>query len=115
MTEDTSVKRVLIHTIGSLGDTIVGLPCYHLIARAFPNSQRILLTNTPVHQKAPFAYAVLGNSGLVHGYIRYDCTKRAALWRKAREIRQFKPDVIVNVLGFHRSKSRLRRDALFFV
>lgn len=26
-------KRVLIYRLGSLGDTVVALPCFHLIAR----------------------------------------------------------------------------------
>lgn len=114
MTENTSVNRVLIHQMGSLGDTIVALPCYHLIARAFPNSQRMLLTNTPHLQKAPSADAILGNSGLIHGYIQYDPAKRAALWRKAREIRRFKPDVVVYIMWIYRPEAQLRRDVRFF-
>ena len=79
MSPDTSVKRVLIYRLGSLGDTVVALPCFHLIARAYPNADRRLLTNFHVHAKAPAAAAVLGNSGLVHGYMRYTMAALAAV------------------------------------
>jgi hypothetical protein len=62
---------VLIYRLGSLGDTVVALPCFHLIARCFPQAERVLLTNFPVHAKATATAAVLGDSGLVHGYMRY--------------------------------------------
>ena len=35
-----------------------------------------MLTNFPVHAKAPAAAAVLGDSGLVHGYMRYSVGTR---------------------------------------
>src|ERR1700751_5875565 len=91
--ERVEVERVLIYRLGSLGDTTVALPCFHLIERAFPNAQRRLLTNFPVHSKAPAAAAVLGDSGLVHGYMRYAAGTRnpAELLRLAGEIRRFRP------------------------
>ena len=64
MLPNSTVKKVLIYRLGSLGDTTVALPCFHLIERAFPASERVLLTNFPVHAKAPASAAVLGDSGL---------------------------------------------------
>lgn len=61
-------RKVLIYRLGSLGDTAVALPCFHLIARAFPDSERRLLTNFPVHAKAPASAAVLGDASLPQGY-----------------------------------------------
>ncbi|MGA2046628.1 MAG: glycosyltransferase family 9 protein, partial [Terracidiphilus sp.] len=97
MNPDPSIRRVLIHRLGSLGDTVVALPCLHLIARVFPNAERRLLTNFPVHAKAPASAAVLEGSGLVHGYMRYTAGTRnpAELLRLAGEIRRFRPDVVV--------------------
>jgi len=97
---DTSVQRVLIHRLGSLGDTVVALPCFHLIARAYPHAERRLLTNFPVHAKAPASAAVLGDSGLVHGYLRYTVGTRNAgeLLRLAWQIRRFRPDVLVYLM-----------------
>jgi hypothetical protein len=36
-------ERVLIYRLGSLGDTVVALPALHLVARAFPNAERVML------------------------------------------------------------------------
>jgi ADP-heptose:LPS heptosyltransferase len=106
---------VLIYRLGSLGDTVVALPCFHLIARAFPNAKRRLLTNFPVHAKAPASAAVLGNSGLVHGYMRYTVGTRnpLELMRLAREIRRFRPDLVVYLMHI-RPWNAIRRDRLFF-
>jgi ADP-heptose:LPS heptosyltransferase len=106
---------VLIYRLGSLGDTTVALPCFHLIERAFPESERILLTNFPVHAKAPASAAVLGDSGLVQGYMRYTVGTRSPreLWKLALEIRRFKPDVLVYLMPL-RSAKAVQRDRLFF-
>ena len=73
------------------------LPCFHLIARAFPHAERRLLTNFPVHGKAPSSAAVLGDSGLVDGYMRYTAGtwNRLELLRLGVEIRRFRPDVLI--------------------
>ncbi|MFC5864585.1 glycosyltransferase family 9 protein [Acidicapsa dinghuensis] len=115
VTPDPSVRKVLIYRLGSLGDTVVALPCFHLIERKFPNAERRLLTNFPIHAKAPASAAVLGDSGLVHGYMRYTVGTRSAgeLLRLAREIRRFKPDVLVYLMPV-RSTASVQRDKWFF-
>jgi ADP-heptose:LPS heptosyltransferase len=111
-----AVKRVLIYRLGSLGDTTVALPCFHLIERTYPNAERILLTNFPIHAKAPASAAVLGDSGLVHGYMRYSVGTRSPieLFHLAREIRRFKPDILVYLMPV-RSLRAVRRDKWFFL
>lgn len=110
-----SIRRVLIYRIGSLGDTVVALPCFHLIERAFPQAQRHLLTNFPVHAKAPASAAVLGESGLVHGYLRYTAGTRNLLQLAAvaMAVRRFRPDVLIYLMPV-RSLQTVRRDQLFF-
>ena len=114
MQSNPTIRKVLIYRLGSLGDMIVSLPCLHLIERAFPNSERILLTNFPVQAKAPAAADVLGESGLVHGYMRYTVGVRSpgALLRLALEVRRFNPDVLVYLMP-PRSSKDARRDELF--
>ncbi len=94
---------------------MVALPCYHLIARVFPQAERMLLTNFPVHAKAPAAAAVLGGSGLVHGYLRYTAGTRriGELVRLAWQIRRFGPDLLVYLMPA-RPLRNVRRDQLFF-
>ncbi len=115
MPPDTTVERVLIYRLGSLGDTTVALPILHLVERSYPTAERRMLTNFPVHSKAPASAAVLGDSGFVHGYIRYAAGTRnpLELLRVAREVRRFKPDVLVYLIGV-RNRRSYRRDKWFF-
>ncbi|MGD0370032.1 MAG: glycosyltransferase family 9 protein [Acidobacteriaceae bacterium] len=113
--DPASVKRVLIYRLGSLGDTVVALPALHVIERAFPAAQRVMLTNVPVQTKAPAAWSVLEGSGLVHGYISYPPGTRklaelAGVWRG---IRRFRPEVLI-YLTAPRGEQTVRRDARFF-
>jgi ADP-heptose:LPS heptosyltransferase len=109
------VKKILIYRLGSLGDTVVALPCLHLLARLFPDAERRLLTNFPVHAKAPAAAAVLGSSGLVHDYMRYAAGTRnpLELLRLAMEIRSFRPDLLVYLMHV-RGWNTVVRDRAFF-
>lgn len=109
------VKRVLIYRLGSLGDTVVALPALRVIARAYPHAERILLTNIPVHAKAPAAAAILEGSGLVHGYIDYPIATRSAL-RLARVwwgIARLQPDIAI-YLTVPRGQQAIERDRKFF-
>jgi ADP-heptose:LPS heptosyltransferase len=112
---DVPVRRILIYRLGSLGDTLAALPCFHLLARRYPLAERRLLTNFPVHAKAPAAAAVLGESGLVHGYLPYTVGTRRPdeLLRLAWRIRRFRPDLLVYLMPIRPSKS-VQRDAAFF-
>lgn len=109
------VKRVLIYRLGSLGDTLVALPSLHLVARAFPDAERRLLTNFPVNVKAPPAAAVLENSGLVHGYFRYAVGTRSPLElaKLAWTLWRWRADVLV-YLGPARGVESAKRDEKFF-
>jgi len=112
---ESSIRKILIYRLGSLGDTVVALPCFHLIARTFPQAERLLLTNFPIHAKAPASAAVLGDSGLVHGYMRYTVGTRRIdeLLRLAWEIRRFHPDLLVYLMP-QRPWRNVQRDQTFF-
>jgi heptosyltransferase III len=66
-----SKETILIFRLGSLGDTIVVLPCFHAIARRFPDARKVVLTNAPVSIKAPRIASILGPSGLVDDFIEF--------------------------------------------
>ena len=109
------VRRVLIYRLGSLGDTMVVLPCLHLVARLFPNAERRMLTNVPVHGKAPASSAILGDSGLVSSYITYAVGSRSPveLARILLQVRLFRPEVMI-YLTKPRGEQVLARDRKFF-
>jgi ADP-heptose:LPS heptosyltransferase len=75
----------------------------------------MLLSNFPIHAKAPASAAVLDGSGLVHGYMRYTIGTRSfkELVRLMWQIRRFGPDVLVYVMPL-RGEKAAKRDALFF-
>jgi heptosyltransferase-3 len=110
-----AVKRVLIYRIGSLGDTVVALPCFYLVARAFPKATCKLLTNFPIQAKAPSSAAILEGTGLVQGYFRYLIGTRSPveLLRLWWQIVRWRPDVLV-YLNAARGVKAAERDRLFF-
>ena len=115
VTRNLKTKRVLVYRLGSLGDMVVALPALHLVARAFPNAERRMLTNVPVSSKAPAAAAVLDGAGLIHGYFKYKVGTRTARdllslwWRLVR----WRPEVVVYMAAF-RGHASVVRDARFF-
>ncbi len=108
-------KSVVIYRLGSLGDTLVALPCFHLIAQAFPDARRLVLTNQPVASNAAPLGVILGESGLIDGTIAYPVRLRsiaglAGLWRDLRRVRA---DTLV-YLTANRGALAVARDYAFF-
>jgi heptosyltransferase III len=94
-------KRILIFRPGSLGDTIVALPCFHLLARVFPDAERRVLKNVRWKSVQVGVEAALRGSGLVHGYFEVDHRRMFAhpreLWALMKRIRAWKPDLLVHL------------------
>jgi ADP-heptose:LPS heptosyltransferase len=112
---DRSVRRVLIFRHGSLGDTVVALPAFHLIARAFPAAERAVLTNVPRNPRETDLDAILGGTGLVHRYLHYlagAASPRALLQLRGR-IRAFRPEVLVYLAERKRGSQSVRQLAFF--
>lgn len=58
-------RQMLIFRLGSIGDTVVALPCFHAIARRFPEHHKVLLTNSTLERRASSAETVLTGTGLI--------------------------------------------------
>jgi heptosyltransferase III len=110
-----SPEKILIYRLGSLGDTVIALPCFHLIRKAFPTSKITILTNAPVSGKAAPAMAILENSGLCDDAISYPVgTRNASELAKVRQsIRQTQPGILIH-LAAGRGLLKSLRDYLFF-
>lgn len=112
---DPFIKRVLIYRLGSLGDTVVALPALHLVARAYPNAERRMLTNVPVNANAPAAAQILTGTGLIDGYFRYTVGTRnllelGTLWW---DLVRWRPQAVVYLAAF-RGEASVVRDSRFF-
>jgi len=64
-------RSVLIFRIGSIGDTVVALPCFHAIARAYPRHRKVLLTNAVASARASSVESVLEGSGLIDATVYF--------------------------------------------
>src|SRR2546422_11247102 len=86
-------RRILIYRLGSLGDTVVALPALRLVARAFEDAERWVLTNFNVSHKAAPMASVLEGTGLVHGYLEYPPGLRrlSGVVQLRADIRRFHP------------------------
>jgi len=103
-----------IFRLGSLGDTIVALPCFHAIERQFGTSKRVLITNSPVSAKAPRIMSIIGPSGLVHGSIEFTSPLNGtAAIRLYEAVRAARLETII-YLGPRPKRKDFFRDIAFF-
>ena len=65
------METIVIFRIGSLGDTVVALPCFHRIEKSYSAARRVLVTDIPASQKAAPVESVLRGSGLIHDVIYF--------------------------------------------
>lgn len=108
-------EKILIFRHGSVGDTVVALPCFHLIARVFPEAERRLLTTISPDENAAPVSAALEHAGLVHRYMTYPVgsCNFTKLFELREEIKKWAPEILI-YLAEPRSPWSAWRDALFF-
>jgi ADP-heptose:LPS heptosyltransferase len=87
----TTEEVVLIFQIGSMGDTVISMPCYREIARRYPDATRYLLTNYPTGKKMVPAESILSGTGLIAGSVEYPMPLRGKdaiieLYEKVRSL-----------------------------
>lgn len=107
--------NLVIFRIGSIGDTVVAMPCFHAIARAFPQHRKILLTDAVAYARASSVETVLEGTGLIHDALyfpvgRGKITHSVAL---ARQLRQLRAEALV-YLAPRTTRLQVYRDLLFF-
>lgn len=111
-----NVTRVLVFRPGYLGDTVVALPAFRVIARKFPDAELRVLTQFTDNPKAAPLAQVLERTGLAHGYIRYPPRIRgiASLSSVRNDIRNYNPDVLVYLAPALSGLAKMLRDVAFF-
>jgi heptosyltransferase-3 len=111
----TNKQRLVIFQIGSLGDTVISLPCFREIARRHPDAERYLLTNLPVGRKMVQAEALLAPCGLIHGCVEYPWPLRGArnIFDLYQRLRALKIDVLYYLAPETRLLNLVRHYAFF--
>ncbi len=113
-------KRILIFRIGHLGDTLVSLPAFWAVKKAFPEAEISLLTNTDANNPQYIAAQnVLPKEGLFDKWLKYptglDKYKTIQAFKTLLlEIRRDKYDAVIYLMTRNRTLKQIRRDELFF-
>lgn len=109
------IERVLVYRLGSLGDTVMALPALHLIRERFPKAEITILTNSPVHEKAPPLASIVENTNLCQQILSYPLRLRSV-----RSLRRLRNEIAARrfQLAIHLAEPRgwmkSLRDHLFF-
>jgi ADP-heptose:LPS heptosyltransferase len=108
-------NNILIYRLGSLGDTVIALPCFNKIRNLYPGASITLLTNKPVASKAAPLEAVLGKGLFFDEVIDYPVGTRNPflLLKILFRIRSLKVNLLINLSAARSSKS-VKRDRFFF-
>lgn len=111
----TRQDYILIFRLGSIGDTVVALPCFHAIARTFPTFRRVLLTNALVSTRTSSAESILAGTGLIDQTIYYPVGDFSIKQMRALrlEIKRIRPAALV-YLAARPTAAPVYRDMAFF-
>ncbi|HUC44091.1 MAG TPA: glycosyltransferase family 9 protein [Candidatus Sulfotelmatobacter sp.] len=115
-------QRVLIFRIGSLGDTLVGVPALRAVRARYPEARITLLCDRQVGKSWVLAADVLSGTGLVDDFLYYpfDPTslgRRLQPLRMARlllSIRARRFDAFVYLVPSNRGAEAIARDRRYF-
>jgi heptosyltransferase-3 len=109
------LKNILIYRLGSLGDSIIALPAFHGVRRAFPDAHITLLTNRPIGMKAPPVESVLGKGYFFNRVLDYPVGTRnpMVLIKLLCQLRSCFLEGVFNLAEF-RSDRATHRDRAFF-
>ena len=107
---------VIIYRLGSMGDTVVALPCFRKIAEVFPDRRRMVLTNVPVASNAAALDLMLRPSGLIDDIIDYPVGLRSPrlILDLARRIRATGADTLIYLSEPRGGGLSVARDVVFF-
>lgn len=108
-------KKILIYRLGSLGDTIMSLPCFHKIAEYYEHDKMYLLTIKSPHLKETSIESILGSTFKFEQVLNYPLGTRNPLTLASLllKLRLLGIDTIIN-LSESRGKIATIRDYLFF-
>ena len=109
------MKPIIIYRLGSLGDTIVALPCFIKIADSFPHSKRIVLTNFPISSSVVPLEELLRPANLIDEVIEYKIGMRSIfeIFQLRKSLKSTGAETLI-YLNAGRSRLNIFRDLIFF-
>ncbi|MGB7924614.1 MAG: glycosyltransferase family 9 protein [Pyrinomonadaceae bacterium] len=111
-------RRILVHRIGHLGDTIITLPAFWAIRAHFPQAHIALLSNAFEGSNRVVAKSVLPATGLFDQWLTYltgdDRTPTRGFFKLLLRLRRERFDTLVYLAPCQRTPRQVRRDLLFF-
>ena len=109
-------KRILVYRTGSLGDTIITLPAFHVLRENFPDAFIALLNNATEDKETVLAQSVLPAMGLFDDWLTYptDDFSLKAQTKLLFKIRSCKFDTLVYLSPRIRTAKQIKRDLAFF-
>jgi ADP-heptose:LPS heptosyltransferase len=110
------IKKILVYRTGSLGDSIITLPCFHKIRKDFPGAYIVLLTNKPGVSKAAPMESILGSGYFFDEVLNYPVGVRnpLVLVQLILQLRSMKFDLMINLTTTRLTKASALRDLYFF-
>lgn len=112
-------KRILVHQIGSLGDTIVSIPALRMVRRKYEASAEITLLTNEAPAEIVKSSDVLEGTGLVDKFLRYrlGTTKAEMLKSVSRlwlTVAKERFDTVVYLMESEKTEQTVQRDERFF-
>lgn len=108
------MNRILVYRIGSIGDTLVALPSFWAIRKAFPNAHIAYFTNGATDNPDDLIAKKVLPEGIFDEYLVYpnDFVKASA--GLIFKLREKKFDALFYLMTRNRGYYRVKRDLLFF-
>lgn len=113
-------KNILVYRTGHLGDTLVALPAFWAIRKAYPAAHLTLLTNaSSQNPNYVMAQSVLPSKNLFDDWMIYptDISKARSFFSFARlfvNLKKGKFDCLIYLQTRNRSEDQIKRDINFF-
>lgn len=121
-TRKSKIKKLLIYSVGSLGDTLIIVPALWAVADNYPEYHKVLLTDYQVGKNYINSSDILAGTGLIDKFCAYPVSntifgkiiKPFVLLYLLLKIRFGCYDLLVYLVRAENNPSRVERDRKFF-
>jgi heptosyltransferase III len=108
------MDKILVYRIGSIGDTLVALPSFWALRKAFPKARITYFTNGATDNPDDLVARKILPEGIFDDWMVYPNNFVRSAPRLILELRKKKFDSLVYLMTRNRGAYRVKRDLLFF-